>query len=102
MEYRQLRSLSFSWDGVSDILALARKLAGHQGRLRLGPITTLLAVIEGARAVCPRGTAGALKQVLHIYLGVGEEEPVIVEQAKDLEPYTFKVILPVKAGELNR
>jgi phage tail-like protein len=48
-----------------------------------------------------RGTPGALKQVLYIYLGEEGDEPVIVDQAKDLEPFTFKVILPVKAGEIN-
>jgi hypothetical protein len=36
---------------------------------------------------------------LQIYFG---EEPEIIDLAKELEPFTFKVILPMKVQEVNR
>jgi phage tail-like protein len=45
-----------------------------------------------------RGTPWALQRVLEIYTG---KAPEIIDQAEDLEPFTFKVRLPFRKSELN-
>ena len=54
---------------------------------------------EAHQLYARRGSPWALKRVLQIYL---EQEPEIVEQTEDLEPFTFRVILPSKAREVNQ
>jgi phage tail-like protein len=54
---------------------------------------------EAHQLFAERGTPWALKRVLEIYLQV---EPQIVDQDEGLEPYTFKVFLPVKESEVKR
>jgi phage tail-like protein len=54
---------------------------------------------EAHQLYARRGTPWALKRVLQIYL---QEEPEIVDQAEDLGPFTFKVVLPPKAREANQ
>jgi phage tail-like protein len=46
-----------------------------------------------------RGTAWAMRRILEIYTGV---EPEIVDVEKGLEPFTFKVKLPLTAAQVDR
>jgi phage tail-like protein len=58
---------------------------------------TLLA--EAHQIYARRGTCWALSRVLEIYTG---HKPEIIDRGKDLEPFTFAVKLPLRAGEVNR
>jgi phage tail-like protein len=53
---------------------------------------TLLA--EAHRIYARRGTRWALSRVLEIYTG---HQPEVIDTAEDLEPFTFRVILPTSA-----
>lgn len=46
-----------------------------------------------------RGTAWAMRRVLEIYTGV---EPEIIDAEEGLEPYMFKVKLPLTAAQIDR
>jgi phage tail-like protein len=54
---------------------------------------------EAHRLYARRGSPWALKRVLEIYL---QHEPEIVDQSDGLEPFTFKVILPLEAKQANQ
>jgi phage tail-like protein len=58
---------------------------------------TLLA--EAHQIYARRGTCWALSRVLEIYTG---HRPEIIDLGEDLEPFTFAVQLPLRAGEVNR
>jgi phage tail-like protein len=58
---------------------------------------TLLA--EAHQIYARRGTCWALSRVLEIYTG---HRPEIIDLDEDLEPFTFAVRLPLRAGEVNR
>lgn len=58
---------------------------------------TLLA--EAHQIYARRGTCWALSRVLEIYTG---HRPEIIDLDEDLEPFTFAVKLPLRAGEVNR
>ena len=58
---------------------------------------TLLA--EAHQIYARRGTCWALSRVLEIYTG---HRPEIIDLGEDLEPFTFAVKLPLRAGEVNR
>jgi phage tail-like protein len=58
---------------------------------------TLLA--EAHQIYARRGTCWALSRVLEIYTG---HKPEIIDLGEDLEPFTFAVKLPLRAGEVNR
>jgi phage tail-like protein len=58
---------------------------------------TLLA--EAHQIYARRGTCWALSRVLEIYTG---HRPEIIDLGEDLEPFTFAVRLPLRAGEVNR
>ncbi|MCD6285364.1 MAG: phage tail protein I, partial [Anaerolineae bacterium] len=54
---------------------------------------------EAATIYARRGTRWALSRVLEIYTG---ETPTIDDTGSDLEPFTFKVILPAATARLER
>jgi phage tail-like protein len=54
---------------------------------------------EAHKIYARRGTRWALSRVLEIYTG---HKPTISDQGKDLKPFTFAVMFPLRAGELDR
>jgi phage tail-like protein len=54
---------------------------------------------EAGTIYARRGTKWSLSRVLEIYLG---KDPEILEFTKDLEPFTFRVKIPIREKDTNR